>query len=224
MKMLNSYLTIFFSMTSILLHAQTPKQIESDLLKSFKKIDYWSQKRNDTTFDIIKVEDSLAKANDVFAKKLENYAGKFPSTLTQKFQSLHDAGLGIASSVDGRLRIYFWDTNMGGTQIDYRNIVQYKMGVKTNSIDVDGSFAYGRIYTLKKDAGTYYLAIFTARISSQEYSSGVQVFTIQNNSLNDNVKLIKTSTGLHSMLEFSYVEDYQGMTEQKYFTMKNLQF
>src|SRR3569833_1065903 len=173
-------------------------------------IDYWSQKRNDTTFDIIKVEDSLGKANDVYARKLENYTGKFPSTLTQQFQSFRDSELGIVSSGDGRLRIYFWNTNMGGTQVDYRNVVQYKKGLKSNSIDAEGSFAYDIIYTLIKGKRTYYLAIYTAKMSSQEYLRGVQIFSIENGSLNDNVKLIKTRTGLHSKLEFSFLEDFEG--------------
>jgi len=33
---------------------------------------------------------------------------------------------------------------------------------------------------------------------------------IENDNLNDNVKLIKTGTGLRSKLEFSCIEDYQG--------------
>jgi hypothetical protein len=210
MKYLNLLLLLFGCLLSSNISAQTPKQIEDDLLKLFKKIDYWSQKRNDTSFDIIKVEDSLEKANDAFARKFERYTEKFPSTLTQQFQSLRDSGLGIVSSEDSRLRIYFWDTNMGGTQVDDRTIVQYKKGLKTNSIEVEGSFAYNKICTLKKDATTYYLATYTAKMSSQQYLRGVQIFSIEKGILNDNVKLIKTSTGLHSSLEFSYLEDYQG--------------
>jgi len=173
MRYLNLPLLLCGCLLSSTLFAQTPQQIERDLLKSFKKIDYWSQKSNDTTFDIIKVEDSLGKANDVFARKLESYTGKFPSTLTQQFQSLRDSELGIVNSADGRLRIYFWDTNIGGTQVDYRNIVQYKTDLKVISVDVGGSFAYDKICTLKKDTRTYYLAIYTAKMSSQDYLRGV---------------------------------------------------
>jgi len=216
MKYLNLLLLVFSCLLSSIIFAQTPKQIEDDLLKSFKKIDHW--RRSDinssapSNYDV----DSLGEENDKFSKTLIDYTSKFPSTITQQFKSFYDSGLGIVSSADKRLRIYFWDTGMGGTQVDYSNVIQYKKGQKTNSNEVvwkentRKTPAYDTIYTLKRNKRTYYLAIYTAKMSSQEYIHGVQVFSIENDTLNDNVKLIKTSAGLHSMLEFSYVEDYQG--------------
>src|SRR6185312_16832230 len=123
MKMLNSYLTIFFSLIGLLLHAQTPKQIETDLLKSFKKIKYWDEQLRDTS---VNAGDSLYNANNEFGQKLQNYTEKYPATITYTFTLLKNEYLNICSSTDGLLRIYSWDTGGGGTMHEFENVMQYK--------------------------------------------------------------------------------------------------
>ncbi|WP_426669595.1 hypothetical protein ACPPVU_25690 [Mucilaginibacter sp. McL0603] len=212
MKTLSLVLFSFLCFISYDLSAQTPKQIEDDLLKSFKKIDYWRRSdlySNDTSRYN---PDSLGEENDKFSKKLMYYTSNFPFTLTQPFKSFDFSGLGMIGSADGRLRIYFWDTGMGGTQVAYENVIQYKKGQNTNSTG-GANTAYDTIYTLKRDRRTYYLAIYSAKMSSQEYIHGVQVFSIENDTLNDNVKLIKTKTGLHSNIEFNYIDNSDGSGE-----------
>jgi len=102
---------------------------------------------------------------------------------------------------------------MGGTQIDYDNVFQYKYGEKTNSvvaIDLDQELAsYDTIYTLKRNNKTYYLAVYTEKMDFHDFTSGVRIFSIENNVLKSNVKIIKTNTGLHGQLEYDYVDSFR---------------
>src|SRR5580692_4091341 len=104
MKIFNLSILFFLILITFNLSAQTHKQIEHDLLKSFKKIDYWDQQRSKDTS--IAWEDSLEKANDVFGKELKGYTQKYPITITYPFSSLVQEHLNISSSADGLFRIY----------------------------------------------------------------------------------------------------------------------
>src|SRR5471030_1243229 len=64
------------------LFAQTPAAIEADLLKSFKKIDYWQEHQQDNNYT---GTDSLIKSNKIFEEKLKFYTSKNPFTLTYPF-------------------------------------------------------------------------------------------------------------------------------------------
>lgn len=191
--------------------AQTPKGIEKDLVKSFKRIDYWYGKQGDTTTDILTAADSLAKANDVFGKKLRYYTAKYPFTLHQTFGLLKKEYLGVLSSSDGLFRIYSWDRLTGGTMHFYENVIQYKFQSKTNSIlNVDTSgegnyiYDYSNVYTLNVDDKTYYLAIYNGVFSTRVMDKGVQIFSIENGKLNNNTKIIKTTSGLRGRLYYEY--------------------
>jgi hypothetical protein len=131
--------------------------------------------------------------------------------------SIQDTGVGITNSADGRLRIYAWNTGMGGTQPDIANVIQYKTGKKTRSIVVDESTRatavkipyYDTICMLKKNQKIYYIAVYSAKMGLHDYITGIRIFSIENDTLNDNVRLIKTSTGLHSRIEINYIDSYQ---------------
>jgi hypothetical protein len=217
MKYLNLLLLFFSCLLSPALFAQTPRQIEDDLLKSFRKVAHLRPRGlydSDTTRGD---PDSLGEANYLFSIKLKNYTNKFPFTINQPFHSLQDSiedtGLEITGSADGQLRIYAWDTGLGGTQPDIANVIQYKAGQRTRSIIVEESTEVkipycDSIRMLKKNQKTYYIAIYSAKMSLHDHITGVRIFSIENDTLNDNVKLIKTSTGLHSRIEFGYVDTY----------------
>jgi hypothetical protein len=194
--------------------AQSPKAIEADLLKSYRKIDYWYQRTYDTTSAKFAAGDSLSKANNVFGKKLKDYTTRYPSTIIYPFNSLIKEHLDISSSIDGLFRIYSWDTYLGGTEHDFRNVLQYKSNSKTNSIlELDTSyknddnyvFYYSKIYTYKRNNKTYYLGVYNGIFSSHDLGEGIRVFSINNGKL-ANEKLIKTQSGLHN--ELSYYWDY----------------
>src|SRR3569833_1976493 len=106
MKYLTFYLTVFCSLITPVLFAQTSQQIEADLVKSIKKIGYYAEKHDD---------EHLGDASDLFAAKLKNYATKFPETISYPFNQLKQEPLTILSSADGLFRIYSWDNESGGT-------------------------------------------------------------------------------------------------------------
>ena len=94
------------------LFAQSPKAIEDDLLKSIKKIEpFVPSGISAPAHDF----DSLEQENNKLSEKLLYYTAKYPFTISQKFKSFSDSVLGEVTSADGLLRIYFWNTGLGGT-------------------------------------------------------------------------------------------------------------
>ena len=185
----------------VLAFAQSDATIEADLLKLFKRIDYWSQNKGYNS------DDSLSAANNVFQEKIKYYTGKFPSTLTASFSQLKKARLDIFSSSDKLFRIYSWDTWTGGTMHQFAGVMQYQTGTVVKSIlltpnDDDGF--YSALYTFKANRKTYYLVVYNAIYSTKDCGAGIQVIAIENGKLNTNVRLIKTTSGLGSKLYYDY--------------------
>ena len=200
----------FSVLLALAFFAQAPQQIEANLIKSFKRIDFWFEKTRDTTFDIVGANDSLGKANVDFANKLKHYIEKFPSTITYPFASLKKSGLDIITSSDGLLRIYAWDTWTGGTMHNFENVLQYKTGVNTAAIidttknENDYVYSYDDLYTMKANDRTYYLATYLGVYSTKDSGRGIRIFAVENGKLNNDVKLIRTGSGLHSHLYYDY--------------------
>ncbi|HTD99058.1 MAG TPA: hypothetical protein VK668_07205 [Mucilaginibacter sp.] len=206
MKFLRLFLLICYCLTSLKSHGQNPKAIEADLLKSFKKINYWDERIRDTT---INAGDSLDNANNAFGEKLKLYAEKYPLTINYPFNYLKKQYLNICSSADGLFRIYSWDTGGGGTMREFENVMQYKTGNKAkselvvNSEDLGIPF-YSNLYTFKMGNKTYYLGIFGFIESSRYAGAGIKLFAIENNKLNRDVKLLKTRSGLKNEISYEY--------------------
>ncbi|MDB5023868.1 MAG: hypothetical protein JWP78_1623 [Mucilaginibacter sp.] len=207
MKLLKLLVLICCCILSSDANAQSPKEIEADLLKSFRKISYWSEQQSkDTSLTWI---NNLEEANEVFGNKLKYYTGKYPSTISYPFSSLKKEHLDIVSSDDGLFRIYSWDTWEGGTMHDFENVLQYKSGGKSNSIldtvksGDDYVYYYSNLYTMKVKAKTYYLAVYGGIFSTKDVSEGIRIFTIGNGKLND-AKLIKTPTGMNNKIEYGF--------------------
>lgn len=195
------FFLLFLCVTIVIrVGAQTPKSIENDLVKAYKRLPYWA----------IRTEyDSLEKANEVLGLKLRKYTLKYPSTITYPFYEL-SKDLDILQSDDGLFKTYSWDMLTGGTTHFFSNIFQYKVGTRTVSIldrpeaDGDNKPNYYRLYTFKANDHTYYLAVWLTIGSTQMGSNGIKVFTIDNGKLIDTVKLIKTKSGLRNQLFYNY--------------------
>lgn len=216
MKALSVFFTICCFIFPVSLFAQNQQTIEADLLKSFKKIAYWDQKQRDGK---IEAGDSPGEANDMFGKKLKNYTERFPATINTQFNSLKKERLDIFTSTDGLFRIYSWETWQGGTMRDFANVMQYKNGQQTNSVLLTSSEDnyvpyYSNLYTLKTGDKIYYLGIYGGIYSTKECGTGIQVFAIKNGKLNNDVKLIKTKSGLHSKLYYEY--DFLSVVDIKF--------
>jgi hypothetical protein len=199
---MKNLLFICFSCVSIVVFGQTPKAVEADLLKLFKKINYSSQ--------------SNEKANEDFGKKLKFYTEKYPSTINQDFGHLKEEHLDISTSDDGFFRIYSWDTWTGGTMHFFESVLQYRSGNRTVSVldtpkkEGDNRPNYNKLYSFKTNGKTYYLATCLAIGSTRDLGEGIQIFAIENGKLNYAVKLIKTKTGLHSEVSCEYYSNSEG--------------
>ena len=212
MKALAFFAFVGCCLVSISAFAQTPKEIEVDLLKSFKRIDYWSYKSKDDTTSNGGFEDSLEKSNEIFANKIKVYTVKYPFTISQPFNSLKKERLDIFTSADGLFRIYSWETWLGGTMRDFANVFQYKAGKRTASVYVhtngsdDQSYTpfYTNLYTFKLNQKTYYLGVYGTIYSTKDAGRGIKIFDIEDDKLNQDVKIIKTASGLHSKIYYDY--------------------
>jgi hypothetical protein len=206
MKMLKLFICLYCLFISSALFAQTPKAVESDLYKSFKRIDYWNKMRFDTKVNPF---DSLLKANLVFGKKLKFYCNNFPIASEPPF---NDSDLKTIYSKDNLFRIFSWDTETGGTMLFFDNVMQYKSSSRFNSIfNADTSqeyrsynYYYSDLYTFSANGSTYYLTFFYGKFSSRIIRMGVQIFSIEDGKLNENTKIIKTASGLHSKLVYDF--------------------
>lgn len=183
----------------------TIKEVEKDLELSYKKI--LSNRFKTDTID----SNSLELNNKVFKEKITNYIKTYPKTLNYEFNLLKK-NIHIVTSEDKLFRIYSWNTWMGGTMEDFENIFQYKSNEKVyykNSLDKNNGEwdyvpFYSQIYTLKVNRKTYYLVIKNGSYSSKDASQSIQIFNIENNKLNDSVKLIKTKNGLTNSIDFDF--------------------
>lgn len=161
--------------------------------------------------------DSLSKANDVFAKKLRYYTEKYPTTISYSFNSLQKAYLDISTSSDNKFRIYSWDTWTGGTMHWFENVMQYKTDagyrtiIDTPKSEGDVRPAYDKIYTFKTGGKIYYLTRFLFIESSRYSAYGITVFTIENGKVTE-AKIIKTHSGMRSGL--SYECDFNSIPER----------
>jgi hypothetical protein len=204
-------LVVFFILCFISgnLFAQSPKVIEADLLKSFTKIEYWGDPKHRYD-EKINGEDSLLRVNEIFGKKLFYYTSKYPFTIGQKFLILKKNHLDICTSSDGLIRIYSWDTQTGGTMHFFDDVIQFKSGNRTKSLldtprsQGDAGADYRKIYTFKNNGVKYYLCVFMFIESSSYDGEDIMFFSIENNSLKQNIKLIKTNEGLTDYLGYEY--------------------
>jgi hypothetical protein len=81
----------------------------------------------------------------------------------------------------------------------------------TNEEGDPGSW-YSNIYTLKSQGKTYYLGLCHAVYSTKDLYQGIKVFSIRNNSLRTDTKLIKTKTGMENELGFGF--DFSSVVEK----------
>lgn len=199
------YIIIFFGGSQV--YAQSPQKIEQELLIPFRKIQYWFS--NNDTNHLTDRYDSIEHANTIFRNNLLAFTANARSTFTYDFKELEKEGLVIRTSEDGLFRIYSWDTWTGGTAHKFDAVFQYKAGNKLVSKIADteeGAMGrwYSNIYDLKVDNKTYYIALYHEIYSTKDNYQGVKLFCIEDNKLNESVRLFKTTTGISNELGFEY--------------------
>jgi hypothetical protein len=180
---------------------QTLKQIELDLHKASHKLFSFYQPYQ---------SDSLDKYSELLRNKAIEVLSKNPATLKYPFRMLIDSNeFEIVTSEDSLLRIYSWDTWTGGTMHFFNNIFQYSYNGKviTEFLELtedDPSGFFSDIFTLTSGGKTFYLVINNGMYSSKDVGESIQVFAIEKGKLNQNVKLIKTSSGMTSIISVGF--------------------
>ena len=131
---------LFLLLFTIPICGQTPAALESEL------IDHLDEMSKHGTYGGDYDDDKHSAASVAFKKTLLKAVAR-KDTLTYPFAKLKEK-MGIVTSRDGRLRVYSWDLESGGTMHDYDMIVQYAVpggAVKFtggNGEDYEGSGAF----------------------------------------------------------------------------------
>lgn len=179
---------------------QNLKQIELDLFAASNKLYSFNYGSSD----------SIEKYSEQLRLKTIEALGKNPGTLKYPFQMLIDSNVyEIVTSEDSLFRIYSWDTWTGGTMHFFNNIFQYSYNgnVITEFLELtddDPSGFFSDIFTLISGGKTIYLVINNGTYSSKDVGESIQVFSIEKGKLNQNVKLIKTSSGMTSTISVEF--------------------
>lgn len=194
---------IFLLAFSIPAFAQNNAQIEKELVAALADIQKYGSYGGG--YDEVK----LPKAQDVFLEKLLKYT-KIASTLSYKFTAL-DEEMSIATSDDGKFRIYSWDLQDGGTMHDFANVYQYqgadgKIYSETGEPGEEGDAGgfVTDIFTLDTKGGKIYIVCSTSIGSTKLRFQSADLYKIDGEKLDDKVNLIKTKSGLTNTLNFEY--------------------
>ena len=120
-----------------------------------------------------------------------------PASFSYDFPKMQDH-ISFITSDDGKLRLYYWDTGMGGTMIDYGNLCQFESNGRVYAyccgvydlyddaeyISCYGGCNIGDIYTIKADNGeTFYLVHTIVHESSLLGGSVIIPLKIENDRL-----------------------------------------
>lgn len=207
--MKKALILVCFLISSNYSGAHDIKYIENNLLIHLKKILFYRQ----MAYEYQKNGDSISPANDKFMVLLLKYTSEDSITLTSDFPKLRNAGLDIATSDDGKFRIYSWDTYLGGTMQVYSNVFQYKAD-RVRSLNADLTFtkdydehtsgSYYKICALDTNGLKIYMAMRSAKTDGPSAYDAIKLFKIEANSLNYNIKLIKTTTGIRNSIGFDW--------------------
>ena len=205
------FITFFLLALTFSAFGQTNTEIEQELIGHIKNIQKWSNYGSDFN------EDLLAKENELFKKKLLETT-KINSTLNYQFSELNKY-LHLTTSEDGKLRIYSWDTEVGGTMHFFANVYQFQdkdgnvySNSKTWQEGDSGAFV-SDIVDVDTKNGKIYLARFTSVLSGALCYESINLFEIEGNALNDQIKLIKTKSGVTNSLGFEY--DFGSVMDRK---------
>lgn len=203
-KILNSTFcgAIFISL-QVVAFSQTPAKVESDMLAALERISSFGTYAGN--YD----EEKSNKANEDLRSLLVKH-GKRQDILKYAFPKL-TAEMDVATSQDGKLRIYSWDTQTGGTMHFNDCVFQYQgssgrvqtwVFPKTN--ESDAGAAYSRIFQASSQSGPIYLANSMFIAQGSTHMQTIEAFRILGDRLEVKPKVIKTRSNLTNMISFEY--------------------
>lgn len=162
--------------------------------------------------------DVLERENKQLKQKLLRY-GRTAAALRYGFKGLNGK-IFIATSKDGKFRIYSWDTNTGGTMKFFDGVYQYKTKRgRVNAIafqqtqEFSARGFYSQIFQLDSGGKTYYLANSNNILSNASMHQDLEMYAIEGEKLNDDVRLIRTTTAFRNSVGFDY--DFFSVVDRK---------
>ncbi|MCH5716734.1 hypothetical protein [Niabella hibiscisoli] len=153
--------------------------------------------------------DSAAIYSDRFEKEFQRLITSKPATFDYKFSKLVDSNFCfIRMSPDKNLKIYSWDTWLGGTMHEFRTIYQWRHnGViysENRPVNGDiGSYCSG-IYNVTTGGKSYYLVITNAIFSNKDHSQTITAYTINGNKLEDKAPIFHTNGNALSAISINF--------------------
>jgi len=186
---------------AIAIDAQTPHQLEKQIVGHLKVISATG------TYSGTYEDKKLYAANrDLKAALMKG--GSSLATLKYAFPALKE--MYVATSKDGKFRIYSWDMETGGTMHDFDSVFQYQgMSGKvytwseTDEDESAGSF-YSQIFQVQGPKGAIYLANGNFIGSSSYGGQSLQAFVVNGEKLDRKPKVIRTSEGMTNSISFAY--------------------
>ena len=201
-------ITLLLVVLLINARGQTPHAADKKIAKYLERIGYWWQQDDGG--------DSLRSTNAKLMGYLKDVTRKFP--LQTRFPLAEKNGLGVSSAGNGGLKIYSWDSQLGGTLHDYSSLAVFRTRAgqsnltlhdETDNVDYghtgysEGGYWYDKIVPIYGKRGVVtYLAFGSAHISA-ELGEIVFAYQIINNDL-VNVPFFKTTKQTVKFIEYSY--------------------
>lgn len=192
---------------------QSLARTETSLCSQLQIIDSFSEALRGPNHNI-DAYDSISRHDSLFGEMLQRLTADNSASICYPFTRLQNQGVTIATAADGRLRIYSWDGQTGGTAHNANNVYQYIVNDKVYStltiIDGGPGDTYSAIQLFKRDDKTFYLAAFEAIIATLRVHAGLEILQLDSGRLRTNVPLIHTASGLTGTLGFEYILDSEG--------------
>ena len=182
---------------------QTPASLERSMLKDLNDISKYGSYSGG--YDEEKNNAANRRLKETLIKN-----GTRADVLRYAFPKLNAGDMFIATSKDGRLRVYSWDLNTGGTLHDFDNVYQYqgasgKVYTWSSSDEHDGGGSFvTEISQISGKNGPVYLAASTFIGSTSYAGQSIQTIVIDGEKLDTTAKLIKTGRGLQNTINFGY--------------------
>ena len=209
---------LFLAATSAF--SQRPTLVETELLQFLADISKYGKYAGERD------EEKLTAANEGLERSLMKN-GTRAEILAYAFPLLQEE-MYVATSKDGKLRIYSWDMQTGGTMHDFASVFQFRSnGGKTimwaeNDEDESAGSFYPEIFQVASKKGPIYLATSTFIGSTSTHGQSIKTIKINGDDLDLTAKLIRTASGPTNSIGFGY--DFFSVVNRKERHIKLFEF
>lgn len=203
-------MTLAFILLVVPAFSQNLAAIEKDLVEAYAPI---------TSFFRIDY-DSLQFYSQRFDQKISAYLEKYPATFKHPFTQLKERCF-ITTAADGLLRVYSWDTWLGGTAHIFSSMAQFQSGEAIFLEEIGGMGFFSEIYMVKTPQKTYYLALSHGIFSTADAGQSLDAYTIEQNELRP-VELFNTKGKMSTSISFEF--DFFSVVERPERPMKLIKY